>query len=1595
MKNLKKVLAMVLAFACTFTMFAGAKVFEDVPAGSDYSEAITMLSDLGIIQGKDDGKYHPEDTITRAEACAMIARLMTGDPNVSQYTGAQNFADVAKGSWKDSAIGYCYINNIVVGVGNNKFEPDRAITDAEFITMVVRAMGYETPDMTQGYPFSYMSNAQAIGLLDGVNMVASTDALRGEDAQVIYNAMLADYARGAMLVNTTHGSSVEVYPTLAESVWGLTKAAVGEWEKNDSNDETAELTNCKAHTWVVIGADPTEEGHILAYPIDDDTTDLYDSRESHAYDPISFKYEGAGDVESIKGYKVELWGEGSHGEPTWKKGDNKFVYSEDWTIKAIKTVKGQSAYDYNASMADSKSDNGTIELEDTSLDLATAASNASKIKTNPYFVDQYVINNYNNVKVGDDGDLEEALNIRDGAQYKLMDWDGDDEADWVVVSTANYYKIETINSKRATVVSMQTGTGDAFESETKSNSEVWKLDGITTIDGNKYNFTAEGLEEGDIVEVTYSVAYDKGEKAAVATATVSKLDPETKSLDKVSTKGGLTLTFDDEEIKVAQNYNEGDVMVPANPATYREFNSEEFGTDFNLYLNRNGFIVYSDYATEVSNYAMVLDAADGEDRAGDRNLAKVDLLTADNTVLKDVELTSGARVQDAKGDPDTVAYNARKIDETEMVGNVYKYWTNEDGQITRMQAMIGDTKVVNATENADYTYTSKTDRLQDANNDYVASLEEADVIFAVKDFDGQGNSNYIQTNGNTEDYYVDADDVIAVKAADVPDISTTEDTTPAKIDAQSTDSTWLRAANNQYDNTFVISANDNKAGTAVILGVNNFNKFGVTNTKIGLVTDVSYTNSADGKYVELTAAFGGENKTIESAKKVDFGDIVKAYDEQNTTDLDVNSESSAVNNTLFGGKPFDKYLEENAAYAEITTDADGNLTKVVFLDVDNATNANELVGHYYTVSRNVVTENKSKSFTYINNNRNDSYNYYESDSNLYSVDRMPVTNAAVDDETVYYTIDGKPSINEYATGNKKYNNAAMLISDGFDGTPDIEVSDKASMMTSSVRLDYNSDTYFVADIARKNDDIVAMYQYTDDLGEVASANVVSVTTDKTDNKIQAGTGAMTVNLKTVGGQQSSTVTVSPAYLKGDSKETPVSGITVSSSSVTATPSGATFTIQADRTVAAGTYVVELTTSAGTQYLEFTVTAADAIELNSVKFGALTASGEFKPLDKLAADSNQQTFEVQLLDKNGDAMVLPSDAVVNIYEAVTLLPDAKFNATLVEGVYTVDVGHELKDAVKYTVEIGGQRFSAVADRGTSTPADVKVSAVKYAAKNAAGNLTETDQLLYEVEDGKSTMIVGLEGISRALSNAVTDVDASRFTVTVDTVTYSVAEGNLTVTELGDGYYELTLNTDLSTSTSAIKIEVAPALPEDGSASEEAQHANAVQSNDVIEMEATVDTARSVKDFISSFMDGSDDEAGAAKKLAAFGEGVIINEDAFIEAITAMVGGKDTVNVSLVQKNPGLANEYWQNDSRIDTETGIKAGNAMAVSELTARENTKTFIIPKDTTGEIIVEVYTTGDTAEPDGPSAAYKTGVKVGTIKISFDGTQGDNKPME
>ena len=960
------------------------------------------------------------------------------------------------------------------------------------------SMGYETPDMTQGYPFSYMSNAQAIGLLDGVNMVASTDALRGEDAQVIYNAMFTDYARGAMLVNTTHGTSVESYPTLAESVWGLDRAAVGTW--NEKSDEDVTLTNCKAHTWVVIGAAQDEENAILAYPIDDDTTDLYKSDDKNKqYATYKFKYDG--DVDSIRGYQVELWGEGSHGEPTWEKGksDGTFVYSEDWKIKAIKTVKGQTKYDYNPSMADSKADNGTIVLDDeTSLDLDSVAGNAKNVQSSDAVPTQDIFlgDSLNTVSIKDDKSVEKALNVRNGAQYQLMDWDSDGDVDWVVVDEAHYYKVEAVSSKRVTVASMDSNSD--LKSDKDEKVETWKLDDSEKIATNnarkdvkiKYE-VPDGLAEGDIVEVTYKVTNE--DKSQIITATVSVVDSENKTLDKVATKDGLTLTFSDEEMKVAQNAELGDVIVPENPQEYKDFNGEELGTEFALWTNRNGFIVYSDYATQTSNYMMVLNTAGGKDVTGSRELAEIDIMTSAGEEKKDVKVSSSARVLDINGDTlkdssNQAAYEGRAFDESQVVGNVFKYWTDEDGVITKMQAVFDSNK---KTAN-EYTYDADADRLVDAvNNKYVASLEDANVIFAVR-------QNYIQKDTSTDatviggadgvkDLKVSASDVHATKQADIPDIGT-DPTDEELINSGSSslngNTSWLGAGAAVGNNTkYAVQLDRNNEATAAILGVSNFNKFNAGTTKLGLVTNVSEDKNG---VIEIMAAYDGKVEAVSSVEKQDFEDIVKVFDGSSDKSVaGADSTISAAGNGIFDGGKLSQIVNNGGQYAEITTNADGKLTKVVFLDDDTQTttginNENKLRGHYYTVSRNLVLKTDNKKLLYALNNDqtyDDVYaaQYFSSDSKLYSVGRLEASSSSYADDAKFYTVDAKPTRHD-----EDYAGTRLTVNAGFDSldAKDITVGEYSDI--AFYQPDYRTDDniYEISDLAFNSDnELVAAYSF--------------------------------------------------------------------------------------------------------------------------------------------------------------------------------------------------------------------------------------------------------------------------------------------------------------------------------------------------------------------------------------------------------------------------------------------------------------------------------------------------------------------------------------
>ena len=191
MKNLKKVLALVLAFACAFTMFAGA-TFTDSADIKVENEVVDTLIELGVINGYTDGSFKPNDTVTRAEMAKMIYVLRTGNSDASAYNNDKtSFTDV-NGHWAAGFIKYCQSVGIIAGQSATKFAPDQTVTAQEAAKMLLVTLGYDANKAgLVGINWASKTNALADenGLLEDVNTSFTGPCPRQYAAQLIYNAI--------------------------------------------------------------------------------------------------------------------------------------------------------------------------------------------------------------------------------------------------------------------------------------------------------------------------------------------------------------------------------------------------------------------------------------------------------------------------------------------------------------------------------------------------------------------------------------------------------------------------------------------------------------------------------------------------------------------------------------------------------------------------------------------------------------------------------------------------------------------------------------------------------------------------------------------------------------------------------------------------------------------------------------------------------------------------------------------------------------------------------------------------------------------------------------------------------------------------------------------------------------------------------------------------------------------------------------------------------------------------------------------------------------------------------------------------------------
>lgn len=145
----KRLAALLLALAMLLTMLpatasaANQGGFRDVAATAWYHDAVDYVLRKGIMTGMGNNTFSPENTLTRAQLCQILYNI-EGKPSA----GGGSFTDVDAGTWYSGAVGWAATHEIVNGMGNGLFSPEKPVSREQMVTILYRYADYKGYDLS-------------------------------------------------------------------------------------------------------------------------------------------------------------------------------------------------------------------------------------------------------------------------------------------------------------------------------------------------------------------------------------------------------------------------------------------------------------------------------------------------------------------------------------------------------------------------------------------------------------------------------------------------------------------------------------------------------------------------------------------------------------------------------------------------------------------------------------------------------------------------------------------------------------------------------------------------------------------------------------------------------------------------------------------------------------------------------------------------------------------------------------------------------------------------------------------------------------------------------------------------------------------------------------------------------------------------------------------------------------------------------------------------------------------------------------------------------------------------------------------------------
>ena len=543
-KSFKKVISTLAAVAMLATSASAFAVdFPDVDKSASYAGAVNTLTALGVVNGDDNGKFNPDNTVTRAEFTKMVVEAI-GEGSAAASSSYTKFAD-AKSHWAAGYIETGVAKGFINGYDDNSFGPDDQVTYAQAVKMLVAAIGYTTyAENNGGWPSGYLAYGSSLDIIAGVTGVSNDTALtRAQCAVLIANTLEAPICKVNGYNKDFQGNWYPNYEEMDGTGKGWQTLLTTQHNAYAVKGRVSKVDKLNSEvTYTIEAAENFEDTYYTAANADDKTVKVGDTnaanmlfeyseaiiqkdKNTSEYTMISIAPYGAtetvefaaADISNVSVSTISVKREG-----TSKTTDYKLATDKDTGAQAAKVwVNGEEVTGYD--LSDKSYNNGTTTVTDkewlvsgnirgtvTLVDQTTTASTSTDGNYDHIMITYSQAAQVTNVKVVDD-----EIRIRTDV-LGTIEWDPTDDTDMnvtiikddVEISAEDINEDDIIlvtcdkdgidNSDWAEIlVSDKTVSGTATGKSTTSGKEY------LLVDGEKYKFD----DASDIASIALNKAY--------------------------------------------------------------------------------------------------------------------------------------------------------------------------------------------------------------------------------------------------------------------------------------------------------------------------------------------------------------------------------------------------------------------------------------------------------------------------------------------------------------------------------------------------------------------------------------------------------------------------------------------------------------------------------------------------------------------------------------------------------------------------------------------------------------------------------------------------------------------------------------------------------------------------------------------------------------------------------------------------------------------------------------------------------------------------------------------------------------------------------